>query len=280
MLSNLSRAVVVAAACCVTAMACTTNHDCSGAGTCTAGSCTCDKPFGGVNCSELVFKAPASIADTYAFKRPNSSSWGGSVVYSPHDQLYHMFSADMMNNCGLDSWQRNSRIVHVVASNPTGPYAPAPNQSGIQQVLAPFSHNPTVHYYPPDQSYFLMHIGSGKTDAVSDPPLHCLNGTTPRSQSAPAPNQQRRSSLSFPLAASVNPGMLVANSLYGPWTDTGGDWSCNNPAATVLRNGTVLLICKVTVDAEHWRQMAVYSAPHPTGEFQLLGASPGTHIHA
>ena len=280
------------------AIACSSDDDCGGAGDCKAGKCTCDTPWGGDNCTDFVFKRPNQMEETYAFKRENSSSWGGSVVFSPHDGFYHMFAADMGLHCGLNAWQHNSRIVHVVSQNPEGPYAPAENQSGIEQVMQAFSHNPTIHFYPEDDTYYILHIGDGdgKTPAIKN----CSNGTTPvpamampMSMSMPMPMP-----MSMPTAVEtdargrgegrqegggtgtapptvVQPDILYSKSLYGPWKAAPRSGSgCNNPGATVLPNGTVLLVCKMnhggpsTVD---WRQMVMYSAPNFTAPFQLLG---------
>lgn len=94
---------------------CTTAQDCSLGGACVEGKCSCYSTWTGENCSVLNLGAGTNIK---AFNRPdNESSWGGSVIRGA-DGMYHMFAADMTHHCGLNSWESNSAIRHLVSETP------------------------------------------------------------------------------------------------------------------------------------------------------------------
>ena len=77
---------------------------------------------------------------------------------------------------------------------------------------------------------------------------------------------------------------LYSKSLDGPWSTlevpmrggvvAGASSGCTNPAAALLKNGTVLLVCKVSSNVQKWRQMAVYTAPHWRGPYDFRRLTP------
>ena len=252
-----------------TAAGCATEANCAYSGDCVAGVCRCDAAWSGENCTTLVL-LPATSINAAGLRRRSSSSWGGSAVLDPMGKLYTMFFSDF-GHCGLDSWQRNSRIGVALASKPLGPYA------AMEKVaLPPFAHNPTVHGPAPDGSWLIYHIGSGEVGGHGSPVVNCTNGTTPTAATVSA----EPAVVSPPhLAQTITPDILVAKSLRGPWTKLGKGGGCNNPGPVVLKNGTVLLICKVAVTsgpggAKPWRQMAVYVAPSYKGPYELKRLTP------
>lgn len=263
------------ALCVAGAEGCITEADCAFAGDCIDGACQCDVTWQGDNCTELAL-LPATTDDAAGLRRANSSSWGGSVIRDKASGKYYMFFSDMSLHCGLNSWQRNSQIAIATSQHPTGPFAV---EESLGPVAKAFAHNPTVHGPTPDGYYVIFHIGSGKPSAHGMPQLDCKNGTTPpklsdRSQATPPP----------PLPPSV-PNILVSKELAGPWSsaplriiahpEAGGSSSCNNPAATFHQNGTVLLVCKVSVTPpDKWRQMAVYTAPSWRGPYTFRRLTP------
>lgn len=96
--------------------------DCSLGGTsgCRDSTCDCDAMWRGPNCSLVAF-APSRVTCGGAWRRVGSqSSWGGSVLEV--DGTYHMYASDMSLHCGLDAWQRNSRVAHLTADAAQGPY--------------------------------------------------------------------------------------------------------------------------------------------------------------
>eukprot|EP00658_Telonema_sp_P-2_P054175 TRINITY_DN43119_c0_g1_i1.p1 TRINITY_DN43119_c0_g1~~TRINITY_DN43119_c0_g1_i1.p1 ORF type:complete len:344 (-),score=25.93 TRINITY_DN43119_c0_g1_i1:42-1073(-) len=248
---------------------CTTASDCSLGGVCTAGSCVCWPTWTGPNCSVLnVLPSPATCAG--AWRRPaNQSSWGGSVVRDDAG-LYHMVSADMEAHCGLDSWQRNSRIVHLTSAKPTGPFV----QSDV--VLDAFAHNPTLHRAP-DGTWLVYHIGNGVPDSHGPPLKTCTHGVTP--PSTVDDDARLPPPLPLDVGDEIAPNLLWAARPSGPWNDgrriAGDAKSCNNPGPYIFSNGTVLLVCKVTSgDGQKIRQMAIAVAPSWEGPYTVRSLAP------
>jgi hypothetical protein len=247
--------------------ACRSAADCAYSGSCSsAGRCSCGAGWTGTNCTELHL-LPARSADAAGLRRRSSSSWGGSVVLDPTSGQYTMFFSDFEGHCGLDSWQRNSRIGVATSATPLGPFSPL----DAEPPLGAFAHNPTVHGPAPDGSWLIFHIGDGHATAHGPPRRDCTNGTTPAARqpvsAPPAPVPSPPHPL---LPKTIHPDILVSKSLKGPWTKLGPGGGCNNAAPCFLKNGTVLLICKVAVTPmpagqKPWRQMAVceYSSSSP-----------------
>ena len=230
------------------AAACVTQADCAYAGDCVASLCRCDAAWFGANCTQLAL-LPATTDDASGLRRATSSSWGGSVIKDPSSTKYYMLFADMAGHCGLDSWQRNSQISVASAAHATGPFA----VDAAAGVICPeFAHNPTVHGPTIDGFFVIYHIGSGHPSSHGPPQKDCTNGTTP-------PKSTELHAAGSPPPPDAAPTMLSSKSLTGPWSATplilqphatllgGGTASCNNPAASFLANGTVLLVCKVSV---------------------------------
>ena len=36
--------------------------------------------------------------------------------------LFHMWSAEMLDHCGINSWTTNSHVIHAVAKSEAGPF--------------------------------------------------------------------------------------------------------------------------------------------------------------
>jgi hypothetical protein len=109
---------------------CATDLDCALAGSCgDDGRCTCDVGWvtpdgGGTPCSAFDLlpadpKAPGYKNDTWP-------SWGGHPVLWPKekggDDRWHLFTPQFANGCEVDSWIKNSFIIHAVGASPTGPW--------------------------------------------------------------------------------------------------------------------------------------------------------------
>ena len=104
--------------------ACSTNRDCSYNGRCVSAVCECSPQWHGRHCEGLRVM-PARKDGGYRSPHTvgNASSWGGSILYDAKDRRYHMFAAEMANDCGIDFWEPNSRVVHAVADGAEGPYS-------------------------------------------------------------------------------------------------------------------------------------------------------------
>ena len=164
--------------------------------------------------------------------------------------------------------QANSRIAHGVSATQNVSTGGGPYGLSNTSVLPPLAHNPTAHRLA-DGSYLIYHIGNGK--AHKDP-MHCHNGTTPGAAVAAAWDEPAAG-----LADTLMPNMLHSNSTEGPWEAVGAGASygeCNNPAAWQMKNGTVLLVCKVTPGPEGWRQFAIYTADTWRGPYHFRRLTP------
>ena len=198
------------------------------------------------------------------------------------------FFADFEGHCGLDTWKTNSRICMSTAENgdfPTGPFG-FNNGSNCSVVLPVWAHNPSV--YGPikenngDPVYLMFHIGDGHKSNIYGPPrTGCKNGTTPQSKSNPRQYINIESPVPYPpfvLPKKVTPNLLVSTRIDKGWKPHKWEkelgWSCNNPSAAFLKNGTVVLACKVLVTQGPekglpWRQIAIYVAPNWRGPYML-----------
>eukprot|EP00041_Stephanoeca_diplocostata_P033744 m.1122055 g.1122055 ORF g.1122055 m.1122055 type:complete len:297 (-) comp24401_c1_seq5:577-1467(-) len=107
---------------------CASPEDCAMNGECTEGRCICRPPWIGEFC-EVLQRLPIPAASGYQSPhnptlpqlRQNISSWGGSILQDD-DGVFHMYAAEMLYDCGIDSWSTNSQVVHAVSSTPGGPY--------------------------------------------------------------------------------------------------------------------------------------------------------------
>lgn len=289
------------------ARACRTAHDCAFAGECVSGRCVCNAHWSGANCTVLNVQ-PAAVG-AGGLHRINSSSWGGSVVWDPDARVWRMFFADMELHCGLDTWKRNSRIGIATSANATGPFTFDANATASIAERS-WSHNPTVHGPLTDpvpnahsthqttakegssQVHLIYHIGQGRTSFFGLPRTDCTNGTTPRKRgtasspvAAPAADGCPFCPMPVPpltVPKRIQPSMLVSSQgIGGPWEEyRWGElgWSCNNPAAVFLRNGTVILACKIFptmgTDGKPWRQFGIYVAPTWRGPYEFRRLAP------
>eukprot|EP01045_Picozoa_sp_COSAG04_P028572 COSAG04_NODE_4471_length_2069_cov_1.607614_2_plen_471_part_00 len=114
---------------------CKDETDCSLGGLCVQSKCRCDPAFTGPNCAAIAL-APASHTPLWNAP-PRTASWGGNAVYDRSDRKWHLFFAEFLNHCGLDSWGTNSVVSHAIADEPAGPYT----KQGVVQPA--FHHNPS-----------------------------------------------------------------------------------------------------------------------------------------
>lgn len=109
------------------------------------GHCLCNPEWQGVNCERLTVLPAAKDAgyrSPHGATEERTSSWGGSVLYDEAGGRWHMYAAEMINECGIDYWEPNSRVVHAVADAAEGPFA-------FQDVvISPFAHEPNAVHSP------------------------------------------------------------------------------------------------------------------------------------
>jgi hypothetical protein len=102
------------------ARACVSPQDCSGAGSCVAGSCACLPGFVGASCS-MLNNATILRVDS-GFRLPNTSVWGSQVVLGD-DGLYHMVASVFPGEFDFYKiWLYRAQIVHATAPTPFGPF--------------------------------------------------------------------------------------------------------------------------------------------------------------
>jgi hypothetical protein len=150
--------------------ACQIDEDCSLNGLCVPACsdpnrkvCRCDPGWFGEDCGRLDL-APATRNLGYNhsldvnpgdFGLHGNSSWGGRILQDRDDPtLFHLFTSQFANGCGLGGWRPHSLIIRAEStSGPQGPYQYA------QTVTSSFRHNPDVFYSHADQKYLMYTIG-------------------------------------------------------------------------------------------------------------------------
>ena len=92
--------------------------DCNYNGACDGGVCRCSQGWDGDHCDMLrLLPTRPELGYQPVQNGMTASSWGGSVVQGP-DGLFHMFAAEFVNNCGLNTWLSNSVVVHATSPDP------------------------------------------------------------------------------------------------------------------------------------------------------------------
>jgi hypothetical protein len=145
---------------------CTSDLDCSLAGICLpeTKTCLCDAWADGADCSYLKFQ-PVNKS-RLGYMNEHYSSWGGSIVYSSKDQMYHMFVSEIVckddlqtrKRCGLSSWETHSRVVIAESADIDGPYLR--NITDEAALLPPEHHNPSIHVAPNGEWHLFTISGS------------------------------------------------------------------------------------------------------------------------
>eukprot|EP01049_Picozoa_sp_SAG25_P001744 SAG25_NODE_83_length_16558_cov_10.239307_2_plen_397_part_00 len=220
---------------------CNTDEDCSLLGVCVppgrqrAGGCACDEGWTGEDCGQADL---LPLDPTAGYVNASAASWGGRPVFA--DGKWHLFATEISRRCPLILFMNNSAVVRAESDAPQGPYIHK------QTILPPFHHNPQVFGPTPDGYYLIFSIGNDKEqweigceEAV---PPRCTLRNNSFCRGAEMPTSNGRINLAY------------SQSVYGPWTekvilpyDADGDssaWNCenNNPTATILPNGTIVLV--------------------------------------
>ena len=266
MAAVLLAAALLAAAAPACAAPCASDEHCNLNGLCQAsGACACFPGWTGATCG-LLNVLPLQVGASGMNELPGSSSWGGSVVLAPEDNLYHMFFSEILGHCPMAEWGTNSACFHATSASALGPFG---NKS---QVIGAWCHNAIIRQVQDTHGvlYMLWHIGDGREAGRV---VQCAAGPPPQ------PQQQRQRQLPRARGGYQN-FFSYSRSVWGPWTDFGenvlpgglpGSWDENvvNMAPFPLPNGTVLLGYRGS-NAQHVEKLGVAAAGNWSGPYRSL----------
>ena len=228
------QAVVAAAACAGGAsdIACSLNGVMSG------GKCKCEAPWTGPVCAKLDIRPKKKDAlPAYGFA-PNVTSWGGNVIQNDAG-TYDLWVSEMVGGCGLNTWTKNSRVVHATSATMGAPFT-------FKDVALPvWAHNaapvraPKTHTACPG-CYYLFHIGEGHHTTA---PQQC--GPPAAEETSPASAGGDASPPCVGLCANSSSLVHRSRTPDGPWEPLPSipGQGCNNPAPAFARNGTLFVLC-------------------------------------
>ena len=199
---------------------CVDDTDCALLGKCAGGKCACSSGWKGPACQTLDL-LPAAATGAYGWA-PNVSAWGAHVIEKAG--TYHMYAAELWNDCGIDSWGKNCHIVHATSSTAAGPF------TYRDTPLGPFSCNPHAIDVGSGE-LALFHIGTG----IGSASIECQNKTG--HGDAPLPHEV------WP-KQTVGASVHTSHGTDGPWTAAqDGIHGCNNPAPARHPNGSIFVVC-------------------------------------
>ena len=220
---------------------CTTAVDCSYNGVCVGSACRCSPQWTGSACETLRL-LPAS--KTGGFHSPHvagqgnaTSSWGGSILLDSTTGVWHMYSAEMTNDCGIGHWEPNSQVVHAVSPHLAGPYT----REGV--VVAPFAHEPNAVRSPEGEWVIYM--------TMRHPPGGEANCTHPNSNllsQLPEPRHTYMTHSDTPNGPWSEP-VLVLKANYSVW-DNNTVLIDTNLAVTITQTGQVIGIWRKCENTE------------------------------
>lgn len=238
-------------------LACSGNDCCSLNGEYAGTSCTCYPPWTGPACATLDVAPVQAPYQGYGMS-PNVTSWGGNVIEV--GGVYHMYVAEMVNNCSLNAWGSNSRCSHAVSSSIEGPYV------YVAPAVDVWCHNPQViaTQNASGPLYVLFHIGSGAGGNPKNCNVSRADVDGPSGWAGDAPQAATARSMRGVAGGDAAGGssLHVATSPYGPWVPVQpAPPSCNNPAPFLHPNGTWYLVCS---------GFTMYSSPSITGPWATV----------
>ena len=134
---------------------CQDDSDCSfnGHGQHKTGLCRCLTAWKGIACGELDM-LPVDRG-RLGFRAVdlgghNVSSWGAPILWDDESQLWYGFVSKIQGGCGINAWETNSRIRHIIGTSPYGPFQK-------QEVIFPaFAHEPSVVRDPQTGAWVML----------------------------------------------------------------------------------------------------------------------------
>ncbi|VEU39444.1 unnamed protein product [Pseudo-nitzschia multistriata] len=244
---------------------CRENSDCSYNGHCsdTDHRCHCREGWKGLFCDEL-YLLPMT-KDRLGFREVdtsgrNVSSWGAPILFDESSKIWHGFVSEIQAGCGINAWQTNSRIVHVVGDSPYGPFE-------RKEIVFPvFAHEASVVRGPRGEWVMLFSFFHyNETGLAAVICSNCRDGVTP--EISPKCPFQRGSPKK--LRHKFRQMMSLAESPDGPWStpleipqlSQNWDW---NTDLTINRDGSAvaLIRCGMTWHAQNYSDPTTW---HPVG---------------
>lgn len=250
---------------------CRGHSDCSYNGHCDdkSGRCHCQPAWKGAACEELnllpVDRSRLGYrAQNRTSNNSNISTWGSPVLWDETSQQWHGWASEMTLSCGINAWQTNSQLVHIVGESSSGPFR-------RKEVTRPvFAHEASVVRGP--EGEWVMTYSSYEFNATELAKLTCRtceSGNTP-SISAACPFQR-----GYPreLAHMFKQMLSIAQNPNGPWSEPveipqlsrPWDW---NTALTINADGTAVALLRAGFV---WHAQN-YSEP---GSWAAVGAEAG-----
>ena len=200
---------------------CKTGSDCSMNGICYVDRCVCEAGWTGTHCDQMSLK-PANLKGGYdsPHNGGKTSSWGGGILKI--NGTFHMYAAEMMNFCGIESWEPNSRVVHATSKNAVGPY------TFQSEVLKPFAHEPNVVMSPTGEIVIYVTLrhpdGYELANCTEPEPIVPFAPEPPGPCGTPPPRSTY---------------MIYSSNPYGPWSE---------PELVLKANDSKWANCPVMVD--------------------------------
>ena len=241
------------------AAGCASSLDCSLNGDCDAvsGRCKCDAGWKGPGCASLDLAPQTAGA---MLNETNMSTWGAPAVFA--EGAYHAFVSEMVDGCGITSWQSNSQLTHYTARTPSGPW----ERKDIAVPL--WAHCATVAVVPnkTGTTLIMTHMSRGAKARKCLASGCCEGGASPCGMKHPC-----NASRAAPTRGSVGAGeghtdgklaVKYAHSPDGPWLQTSVEVRNLSrfflAAPLVLANGTAFMVVETPplstlLRAESWR---------------------------
>lgn len=272
---------------------CTTSKDCSLNGDCISGKCECDPAWSGAPACDIATFDLITKTDTRGVYNSTETTWGGYPIQDDSGK-WHIFHAQMLNSCPLNSWKKNSIVARSVADKVNGPY------TFVEEVYPSFSHNPTIRKTK-NGTYVIYFIGGWKTEAQKCNKKQVLLSSTiqnnvtsastcdalhwPKECGSNMPGPSGDTCGAEPLNAGCGIATLHSNSLEGPWSyspvNITNQWLSDivycahtNPAPVFLPNGTVIVAFNAGYCSNKIETIGIATAPHWSGPYNLLSLVP------
>lgn len=256
---------------------CQRDFDCAGGnGRCLSnGTCACKPGWVGAICGVMNFQP---FSGRRAYPTP-LWTWGGSPILDTVTGIYHLFSSEMSNNCGILHYCVNSRVIHLTAPNATGPFA----RREVVLDRRPDSwdngaiHGISVHRLP-NGTYALLYMGSMQPGLVHQP--NCTSGSGDKQANATLGDHSGRR-IGIATSESLNgPWQRLSAPLFGPDPKAWDNIDVSNPSPIIKRDGSVVMLYKGrgsrmqhmglafadSIDGPYRRNASGNSAPDLPGE--------------